>query len=154
MRIRDGDAGVMVVHRVLAFAGGSAGIRSLLWSFSIVRVSWRVGADWMRRMVLYLSSGRFRQGPIAVFGPRTVSGNNAAGFEDRISTVIDERCVLHVHELNTPTLSPKCQQPSHQSVSGNRDIARSHTPQGLSRHRVAVAGDLSDDRLTDAADIF
>jgi len=41
---------------------------------------------------------------------------NAAAIDGGISTVMAERCVLHVHEIDTPTLSPKCQQPSHQSL--------------------------------------
>jgi len=107
VRIRDAEADVVVVHRVLAFPGGSGGPRSLFWSFSIVRVSWCLGMRQLRRVLLCLGSGRSRQEPNVVLTPRTAGRNNAAGFEGRISAETNRRFVLHVHERDTSTLSPE-----------------------------------------------
>jgi len=39
-----------------------------------------------------------------------------AAFDGGISNEANKRFVLHDREIDTPTLSPECQQPSHQSV--------------------------------------
>ena len=68
-------------------------------------------------MLLCRGPGRSRKGFDVVCGPCTANGINGATVDGRISTAIAERCVLHDRAVDTPTLSPECQQPSHQSVN-------------------------------------
>ena len=67
-------------------------------------------------MFLCLGSGRPRQGLNVVLGPRSANRVTSTTPDDGISTEANERFVLHDREIDTPTLSPECQQPSHQSV--------------------------------------
>ena len=75
----------------------------------------------------YLSFKRFREELDVVFGTPTANGNNNA-TECRVSTEANERFVLHIRGIDTPTLSPEC----YQGVSGNADTVGSLTQQGLS----------------------
>jgi len=64
-----------------------------------------------------------------------------AAFDDGISTEATERFVLHDRAIDTPTLSPECQQPSHQSVEN--PPTRRHRPEsGLHEHPMATRGSL------------
>jgi hypothetical protein len=115
-RIRDAGAGVTVVLRIVVVVSGRIGARVGSWSFSVVRLSWQPGGRWTPGMVLYLSPVRFRLELDVVFGVPTVSESNIAATECRVSTEADECFGLHDRAIDTPTLSPECQQPSHQSV--------------------------------------
>ena len=106
-RDRDLQAAVTVGLETVAVVGGSRGARTLFPGFSIVGLSWLLGLRRMPETVLRLGSDRSGESPNVVSGPRTVSGNNAAAFDGRISNVIDERFVLHVRGIDTPTLSPE-----------------------------------------------
>jgi len=68
-------------------------------------------------MVHYLHPDRSTQPLNNISGQRTANSINEAAIDCEISTVINERFVLHVHEIDTPTLSSKYQQPSHQSTN-------------------------------------
>ena len=108
MRNRDEDAGVGVVLRIVADAGGDCRVQNLFWGFSIVGVPWHRGVCQMRRMLLCLSPGRSRQGLDVLFGPYTANGNNETAFDGRIPTEANESSLLHVQRIDAPTLSPEC----------------------------------------------
>ena len=50
----------------------------------------------VRSIVLWLGPERSRKGLDGLWGPRLAIGMNEAAFVDGISTVINERSVLHV----------------------------------------------------------
>ena len=41
---------------------------------------------------------------------------NQVAVDDRISTAATERFLVHTQQIDPPTLSPECHQPSHQNV--------------------------------------
>ena len=96
-------------------------------------------------MFLCLGSGRPRQGLNVVLGPRTANRVTSTTPDDGISTEANERFVLHDREIDTPTLSPECQQPSHQSVK-NPPIPVVDDVSGPSDHESADVEFLVDDR--------
>ena len=51
-----------------------------------------------------------------VFGPAPTAEPTEIGTSGRISTGTDDDCACHIRKTDTTTLSPECQQPSHQSV--------------------------------------
>ncbi len=91
MHIRDAEAGVTFVLRVVAVVGGNRCAPTLYRGFSIMGLPWPLGVRWMRGMVLGLDPGRSRQGPHVLFGPRTANGTNEAAIDDGISTEANER---------------------------------------------------------------
>ena len=95
-RIRDEAAGVMAVLRIVAVVDGIGGAPILFRGFSIVGLPWHLGVSWMQRLVLGLQPGRSRQGLNVVLGPRTANRVTSTTPDDGISTVIDERGVLHI----------------------------------------------------------
>ena len=132
VRNRDRKAGITVTLETVAVAGGS-GIAQILFSgFSMERIPWHLGVSWVRRMVLWLGLGRFNEELDVVSEPRTANGINEATIDSDVSAGASRHFLLHIHELDPPTLSPECPQPCHQSVVGHGDTARSHTPQGFS----------------------
>jgi hypothetical protein len=70
----------------------------------------------MRKMVLCLGSGGSSQAPDGSFRPGMANWMNEAAIDGRISIEPNQRSVLHDREIDTPTLSPECSQPSPQSV--------------------------------------
>ena len=68
-------------------------------------------------MVLCLDIGRSRLRLNVLFGPQTANGSNEAAIDGRISAEANEGFLLHVRELDVPTLSTECSQPFQQSVS-------------------------------------
>ena len=104
MRNRDFDGNALFVLRMAAAVGGNRSTPILFLGFSIMGLPWHLGVRWTRRMVLCLNPG-FRQGLDILFGPRTANRSNEAGSDGGISNVADVRCVLHIQEIDTPTLS-------------------------------------------------
>ena len=107
VRGRDVEAAGTVVLGTVAVVGGTRGAPTLFPGFWIVGLSWQLGVRRIRRSVLCLGSDRSGPGLNVVSGPRMARGSTEAAFDSRISTVIDERFVLHVREIDTPTLSPE-----------------------------------------------
>ncbi len=106
---------------------------------------WHRGVSWMQRLVLGLQPGRSRQGLNVVLGPRTANRVTSTTPDDGISTEANERFVLHDREIDTPTLSPECQQPCHQSVK-NPPIPITDSVSGPSDHESADAESWADNR--------
>ncbi len=82
---RDEDAGVGVVLRIVADAGGDCRAQNLFWGFSIVGVPWHRGLCRMRRMLLCRNPGRSGQGLDVLVGPRTANWMNEAVFDGGFS---------------------------------------------------------------------
>ncbi len=113
--------------------------------FSIVGLPWHRGVSWMQRLVLGLQPGRSRLGLNVALGPRSANRVTSTTPDDGISTEPNERFVLHDREIDTPTLSPECQQPCHQSVK-NPPIPITDSVSGPSDHESADVEFLVDDR--------
>jgi len=112
VRKRDAEGAVTADPPNVAVVAGNRSAQSLFWRFSIVGVPWHRGLCQMRRMVLCLSPGRSGQGLDVFFGPYTANGNNETAFDGRIPTEANESSLLHVQGIDSPTLSPECQEPS------------------------------------------
>ena len=125
-RIRDEVASVMAILRIVAVVDGIGGAPILFRGFSIVGLPWHLGLCRMRRMFLGLQPGRSRQGLNVVLGPRSANRVTSTTPDEGISTEANERFVLHDHEIDTPTLSRECSQPSPQSVKN--PPTRRHQP--------------------------
>jgi len=145
VRIRDAQAAVTVVLRVLPVVGGNRDALMLFRGLSIVGLPWHLGVRWIQRTVLCLGPGRSRQGPDVLAGPRMAIWMNEAGIDGRISTEAHERFVLHIRGIDAPTLSPKCSQPSHQSLK-NPPIPIAEGVSGLLHHELAALGFSGDER--------
>jgi len=131
----DSNARVVVVLRIVTLVGGGHTAQILFWGFLIVGLHWPAGVCWVRNLSLWLGPERSRESLDGLCGHRAANWMNQVAFDDRISTSATGRSLLHDRAIDTPTLSPECHQPSHQSVIGYADTARSHTPQGLSSLR-------------------
>jgi len=71
----------------------------------------------MRHWGLDLAASRGVDRRCAMAGPPQPAGHDQIAINGRLPVVADARVALHIHEIDTPTLSPECQQPSHQSVN-------------------------------------
>lgn len=91
-------------------------------------------------MTQYLNLDPSRQRLNIVSGQRTANSIIEAAIDCGIATVINERFVLHVHEIDTPTLSRKFRQPFHQSFKDNINTGGTRTYQGLVRYRATSPG--------------
>ena len=69
-----------------------------------------------------------------------------AAFDNGISTEANKRFVLHDREIDTPTLSPECQQPSHESVK-NPPTRRRRPESSLHEHPIATRESLVQQRF-------
>lgn len=118
VRNRDEERCATFVLRMTAGLGGGRGAQMLFWGLSIMGSPWHPGMTRMRRTLLCLNPGRSGQGPDVVFGPRTANANNEAASDGGISTDTNGLFVLHVQEIDTPTLSTEFQLPAGESNHG------------------------------------
>ncbi|RLE14656.1 MAG: hypothetical protein DRJ28_05380 [Actinobacteria bacterium] len=116
-RFRAAKAGIAVVLQIVAVVGSGHAAQILFWGFLIVDLHWPTGVCWVRNIVLWLGPGRSREGLDGLSGPQAANWMNKIAVDDRISTEANERFLVHIQGIDPPTLSPKCQQPSHQSVT-------------------------------------
>jgi len=107
VRGRDVEAAVTVVLGTVAVVGGDRGAPILFRGFSIVGLPWQLGVRQVWRTVLRPGSDRSGLRPGVLSGPRTTVWMNEAAFDGGNSAVPDERFMLHVREIDTPTLSPE-----------------------------------------------
>ena len=116
VRNRDAMAGIGVVLEMVAVVRRGHAAQILFWGFLIVGLHWPAGVCWVRRIVLWQGPERSRKGLDCLVDRRAAHWMNEAAFDNGISTEANKRFVLHDREIDTPTLSSECQQPSHQSA--------------------------------------
>ncbi len=151
-RIRAAKAGIANALWAEAVEGDTRRAPARFAGSSAVGLLQHFGMDRIRSICLWMGPGRSRQDLRPEQRSRSANEACEAAFDD-VPAEAEVCLVLHVGEVDTPTLSPECQEPSHQNVTGHAGTAETRAPQCFSEHRVAAADDPSHGHLTNTTQV-